>query len=70
MRCSKLCMVLLLIGVGGAIILASTGNAKAAAILPFLPVLACPLMCVGMMMFGKKCAGEECDASKKSHVEK
>lgn len=53
MRCSKLCIVLLLLGIGGAALLASAGNAKAASLLSFLPFLACPLMCVVMGMLGK-----------------
>lgn len=66
MRCSKLCIGLLVVGIGGAVIFASMGNAKAASFLPFLPILACPLMCIGMMMFGKSCHGEEChDPNKK-----
>lgn len=59
MRCSKLCIVLLLLGIGGAVILTSIGNAKAASLLSFLPLLACPLMCVVMMMFGKCGKGED-----------
>lgn len=65
MRCSKLCIGLLVVGIGGAVILASMGNAKAASLLPFLPLLACPLMCVGMMMFGKSCKDDECQDEKK-----
>lgn len=60
MRCSKLCIILLLIGLGGAAFLASTGNAKAASLLSFLPFLACPLMCIIPHMFGKSCHGNEC----------
>lgn len=59
MRCSKLCIVLLLVGIGGAVFLASTGNAEAASLPSFLPLLACPLMCVVMMMFGKCGKGED-----------
>lgn len=65
MRCSKFCIGLLVIGIGGAVILASTGNAKAASLLPFLPLLACPIMCVAMMMFGRKCDDGGCHDGKK-----
>lgn len=60
MRCSKLCIILLLVGIGGVIILAANGNAKAASLLYLLPFLACPLMCIIPHMFGKSCHDDKC----------
>jgi len=66
MRCSpKLCIGLLIVGIGGAALLAYSGNAKAAYALSFLPILACPLMCVVMMMFGRKCDDGNCNPAEK-----
>lgn len=54
MRCSpKFCIGLILVGIGGAALLAASGYVKAATLISFLPILACPLMCVAMMMFGR-----------------
>jgi hypothetical protein len=65
MRCSpKLCIGLLIVGIGGAALLAYSGNAKAAYALSFLPILACPLMCLIMLMSGRKCDDGECHAKK------
>lgn len=64
MRCSKLCIGLVVVGIGGAVLFASMGNAKAASLLPFLPLLACPLMCAFMMMFGRSGHGEKCEQKK------
>lgn len=44
----------MIVGIGGAALLAYTGNPKAASLLSFLPILACPLMCLVMMIFGRK----------------
>lgn len=74
--CSRKTLYILL-GVAGLIgLLIASGKVNAYAILPFLPLLLCPLMCVVMMMFGRKCGDAECDpkgkphvASKKPHVE-
>lgn len=64
MRCSpKLCIGLMLVGIGGAVLLAVSGYVKAATLLSFLPILACPLMCVAMMMFGKRCDDETCQTT-------
>ncbi len=61
MRCSpKLCIGLILVGIGGAALLAASGYVKAATLLSFLPILACPLMCVAMMIFGKRCDDGQC----------
>lgn len=68
MRCSKLCIGLLAIGIGGAVIFASMGNAKAASLLPFLPILACPLMCVAMMAFGRH--GKDAENHRKNSEKK
>lgn len=70
MRCFKLCIGLVVVGIGGIVILASTGNAKAASLLPFLPILACPLMCVVMMMFGRGCHSEDKGCHPKSNAKK
>jgi len=75
MRCSHLCIGLILVGIGGAAIFAYSGNTQAVYFLSILPFLACPLMCVFMMM-GHKRGDKECDAhnrksaSPRSHVEK
>jgi hypothetical protein len=37
-----------------------TGKINAYAIVPFLPILICPLMCVGMMMFGRHSKNDSC----------
>lgn len=70
MRCSKFCLVLLVIGIGSAALLAYTGNAKAASFLSVLPFLACPLMCVVMMMTGKKCDDGSCDKPSTKYARK
>jgi hypothetical protein len=55
MRCSpKFCIGILIVGIGAAALLAYTGNVKAASTLSFLPIFACPLMCVAMLLFGRK----------------
>lgn len=64
MRCSlKLCIGLILVGIGGAALLAASGYIKAATLLSFLPILACPFMCIAMMIFGKHCDDEQCQTS-------
>ena len=69
MRCSpKLCIGLLIIGIGGAALLAYTGNVKAGYALSILPLLACPLICLVMMMFGLKCDEESCDRKSSSNT--
>ena len=77
MWCCSRKTLFILLGVAGVLgLLIATGTVNAYAILPFLPILACPLMCVAMMMFGRKCKDGECDpkgkphsAPKKPHVE-
>ncbi len=57
MRCSpKLCIGLLLLGLGGVLIWTPEGLST---FTPFLFVLACPLMCVAMMAFGRHGEGKE-----------
>jgi len=57
--CPLLFILLVVAGILGLLI--ATGTVNAYAILPFLPFLACPLMCVVMMMFGRKCDDKSCD---------
>lgn len=64
MRCSsKLCIALVLSGIGGAALLSASGYIKAATLVSFLPILACPLMCVIMMMFNKRCDDGHCQTT-------
>ncbi len=64
MRCSPtFCIGLLLVGIGGSALLAASGYVKAASFLSFLPILACPLMCVVMMMTGRKCDDGKCQTT-------
>lgn len=66
MCCSRKTLFILL-GVAAVIgLFIATGKINAYAILPFLPFLLCPLMCVIMMMFGRKREDDECHAPKKS----
>lgn len=67
MNCSRLCIGLLIVGVGSALVAVSFGYISQAALLSLLPFFACPLMCVAMMIFGKcgkgedgKCHGSTC----------
>lgn len=64
MWCCSRKTLFILLGVAGLIgILIATGKVNSYAILPFLPLLACPLMCVFMMMFGRKCDDGECQTT-------
>lgn len=57
-----------LLGIAALIgLLIATGKVNPYVIVPFLPLLACPLMCVIMMMFGKCCKDKngECRDKKK-----
>ncbi len=55
MPCCSRKTLLILLGVGGLLgILITTGKVNAYVIVPFLPLLACLLMCVVMLMFGRK----------------
>ena len=61
MFCCSRKTLLILLGVAGLIgLLLATGKVNAYAIIPFLPILLCPLMCVVMMMFGRKGQGDAC----------
>ncbi len=46
-------------------LLIATGKVNAYAIIPFIPILLCPLMCVAMMMFGRGRDGKQCLPQKK-----
>ena len=46
-------------------LLMATGKVNAYAFVPFLPILACPLMCVVMHMFGRKGERDECHMAKR-----
>lgn len=59
MKCSRLCIGFLIIGIGGALVAQSLGYVSQATLLSLLPFLACPIMCVAMMMFGKCGKGED-----------
>ncbi len=62
MFCCSRKTLLVLLAVAGLIgLLMAAGKINAYAVLPFLPILLCPLMCIIMMMFGRKCEGENCD---------
>jgi uncharacterized protein YbcC (UPF0753/DUF2309 family) len=62
MFCCSRKTLFILLGVAGVFgLLIATGTVNAYAILPFLPFLLCPLMCVAMMMFGRKCDDGSCE---------
>jgi hypothetical protein len=64
MRCSpKLCVGLILIGIAAAALLTASGYVKAATLVSFLPLLACPVMCAVMMMFGRTCDDGKCETA-------
>lgn len=61
MWCCSRKTLFILLGVASLLgLLIATGKMNPYAILPFLPLLACPLMCVVMMMFGRKCDDGKC----------
>lgn len=66
--CSRKTLYILL-GVAALLgLLIATGKVNAYAIIPYLPLLACPLMCGVMLLFGhekKGCADGTCDDMKK-----
>ena len=65
MFCCSRKTLLILLGVGGLLaILIATGKVNAYAIVPYLPLLACPLVCVLMMMFGRHCNDGKCETGK------
>ena len=54
MRCCSRKTLFILLSVGALLaILITTGKVNAYAIVPYLPLMVCPLMC-GVMMFGKR----------------
>ena len=66
MFCCSRKTLLILLAVAALIgLLMVTGKVNAYAIVPFLPILLCPLMCVAMMMFGRGRGGKECLPQKK-----
>ncbi|MBI1934431.1 DUF2933 domain-containing protein [Candidatus Peregrinibacteria bacterium] len=66
MLCCSRKTLFILLGVTGVIgLLMVTGKVNAYAIVPFLPILACPLMCVVMHMFGRKENGGTCHTDQK-----
>ncbi len=66
MFCCSRKTLLILLAVAGLIgLLMATGKINAYATLPFLPILICPLMCIVMMMFGRKCEDDNCDHNRK-----
>lgn len=76
MFCCSRKTLLILLAVAGLIgILMATGHINAYAVIPFLPLLLCPLMCAVMMMFGRKGGDGECrtarrkPSSTRPHVE-
>ena len=59
MFCCSRKTLLILLAVAALIgLLMATGKVNAYAIVPFLPILLCPLMCVVMLMFGKRNNGQ------------
>gem|GEM_PF-2118675 len=69
MFCCSRKTVFILLGIGGLlVVLIATGTINAYAILPFLPLLLCPLMCVVMMMFGRKSHDDSCKEKSSKRV--
>lgn len=68
MSCCSRKTLFILLGIAGVIgLLIATGTVNYYAMLPFLPLLACPLMCVAMLMFGRKREGDECQTDKQKN---
>ena len=66
MRCSpKLCIGLIVACLGLTALLVATGYIKTASLFSLLPILICPLMCVGMMLFGHSKDSQCCDNPEK-----
>ena len=63
--CSRKTLYILLAVAGLLGLLLATGKVNAYAIVPFLPILLCPLMCVAMMMFGRGQSDKQCLPPKK-----
>lgn len=61
MKCRSSKTLFVLLGIAGFFgFLIVTEKVGTYAILPFLLILACPLMCILPHMFGKSCHGDEC----------
>ncbi len=66
MFCCSRKTLFILLGIAGVIgLLIATGTVNAYAIVPFLPIFLCPLMCIAMMMFGRGRDGKQCLPQKK-----
>lgn len=67
MWCCNRKTLFVLLGVAAVIgLLIATGKVNPYAVLPFLPFLACPLMCGVMLLFGMRgCSDGKCDDTKK-----
>ncbi len=62
MFCCSRKTLLILLAVAGLIgLLMATGKVNAYAIVPFLPILICPLMCGVMLLMGRKSDGGHCE---------
>lgn len=62
MFCCSRKTLLVLLAVAGLIgLLMATGKVSAYAIVPFLPILICPLMCGVMLLMGRKGDGGHCE---------
>lgn len=74
--CSRKTLYILLAAAGIFGLLIATGKINGYALLPFLPFLICPLMCIPMLMMGRKGKDGECGIDHKKpstpehHVEK
>lgn len=67
MFCCSRKTLLVLLAVASLIgLLMATGKINVNAVLPFLPILLCPLMCIIIMAFGRKGDGDSCCNDKKS----
>ena len=62
--CSRKTLLILLVVAALIGLLMATGKINAYAVVAFLPLLLCPLMCVVMMMFGRKGDEDECQTVK------
>jgi hypothetical protein len=66
MSCCSRKTLFILLGVAGVIgLLIATGKVNPYAIVPFLPLLLCPLMCGAMLLFGRKCDNGKCSPQEK-----
>lgn len=63
--CSRKTLLILLAVAALVGLLMATGKVNAYVIVPFLPILLCPLMCAVMMMFGRGQSDKQCLPQKK-----